>query len=413
MRLLIFSLAASAAIAAPAPPTLRLGNQAHPDRYAVQLTLDPDREAFEGQIEIALTLQEPSSLIWLNGTNLEVQEASIASNGTSQKASVVPGGEDFIGFSWPHSIPVGAATLTVAYRGQLSGNSNQGIFRVKQDGRNYVFTQFEAIAARRGFPCFDEPSFKVPWKVTLNVPNGDLAFSNAAVQSEIPDGDGRKTIRFQLTKPLPSYLVAVAVGPFEIVQAGKAGRNQVPIRVIVPQGRAADASYAAKIIPELFEKLENYFDIPYPYEKLDSVAVPLFRGSAMENAGLITYDDPMLLSKPDRESVRFQRVLASVAAHEMAHQWFGDLVTMAWWNDTWLNEAFATWMSSAMLKQWKPEWHSDIDDLRDKLAAANVDGLASARRITQPVESKSDIANAFDDITYLKGGAVIGCLRPV
>ena len=242
--------------------------------------------------------------------------------------------------------------------------------------------------------------------MTLHVPNGDPAFSNAPVQSETPNGNGRKTIRFQTTKPLPSYLVAFAVGPFEIAQAGKAGRIQVPIRVIVPQGRAADASYAAKIIPELFAKLESYFDIPYPYGKLDSVAVPLFQGSAMEN-GLITYDDPRLLSKPDRESIRFQRTLASVAAHEMAHQWFGDLVTMAW-NDTWLNEAFATWMSSRMLKQWKPEWHAEIDDLRDKGAAANVDGLASARRIAQPVESKSDIANAFDDITYLKGGAVIG-----
>jgi len=203
-------------------------------------------------------------------------------------------------------------------------------------------------------------------------------------------------------------LVAFAVGPFEIVQAGKAGRNHVPIRVIVPQGRSADASYAAKIIPDLFARLESYFDIPYPYEKLDSVAVPLFQGAAMENAGLITYDDPLLLSKPDRESIRFQRNLASVAAHEMAHQWFGDLVTMAWWNDTWLNEAFATWMSSAMLQQWKPEWHTEIDTLRDRLAAANVDGLASARRITQPAESKSDIANAFDEITYLKGGSVIG-----
>ncbi len=408
MRLLIFSLAASAAIAASTPPTLRLGNQAHPERYAVQMTLDPDREAFEGQIEIALTLREPTSLIWLNGTNLEVQKASIASNGTSQEITVVPGGEDFIGLSWQRSIPAGAATLTVTYHGKLSDKNSEGIFRVKQAGRNYIFTQFEAVAARRAFPCFDEPSFKVPWQVTLHVPNGDLGFSNAPVQSETPDGNGRKTIRFQTTKPLPSYLVALAVGPFEIVQAGKAGRNQVPIRVIVPQGRAADASYAAKIIPELFARLESYFEIPYPYEKLDSVAVPLFQGTAMENAGLITYDDPMLLSKPDRESIRFQRTLGSVAAHEMAHQWFGDLVTMAWWNDTWLNEAFATWMSSTMLKQWKPEWHAEIDDLRDKLAAANVDGLASARRITQPVESKSDIANAFDDITYLKGGAVIG-----
>jgi cytosol alanyl aminopeptidase len=408
MRVLVLCMAAFTATAAPTPPALRLGNRVHPDRYAVQLTLDPDRESFDGKIEIALVLQESASLVWLNGTGLEVQTASITSGGRTQPVTAVPGGEDFIGFSWPSAIPAGPATLVVQYRGKVSSKGNEGIFRVSQGEKNYIFTQFEAISARRAFPCFDEPSFKVPWQVTLHIPKGNLAFSNTPVLSDGPQGGQGKTIQFQVTKPLPSYLIAVAVGPFEIVQAGKAGRNQVPIRVIVPHGRSADAAYAAKIIPELLVRLEKYFDIPYPYEKLDSVAVPLFQGGAMEDAGLITYDDPLLLSKPDRESVRFQRDLASVAAHEMAHQWFGDLVTMAWWNDTWLNEAFATWMSSTILEQWKPEWRWEIDDLRDRLAAANTDGLASARRITQPAESNSDIANAFDVITYQKGGAVIG-----
>jgi cytosol alanyl aminopeptidase len=333
MRVLVLCLAAFTAAAAPTPPALRLRNRIHPDRYAVQLTLDPDRESFDGKIEITMALQEPASLVWLNGTGLEVQTASVVSGGSTQPVTALPGGDDFIGFSWPRAIPAGSATLRVQYRGKVSSKDNEGIFRVSQGEKNYIFTQFEAISARRAFPCFDEPGFKVPWQVTLQIPKGDLGLSNTPLLSETSQGD-RKTIQFQVTKPLPSYLIAVAVGPFEIVQAGKAGRNQVPIRVIVPNGRSADAAYAAKIIPELLGRLEKYFDIPYPYEKLDSVAVPLFQGGAMENAGLITYDDPLLLSKPNRESVRFQRNLASVAAHEMAHQWFGDLVTMAWWNDT-------------------------------------------------------------------------------
>ncbi len=401
---LFFCSAACLLGAAPAPPTLRLGDQVQPKSYMAQLTLDPDKDTFSGTIEIAIAVKEPTSLIWLNAVDLQIDSATIA----AQKATIVTGSDNFVGFSFERQIPIGFLALAIQYRGKLSIKSNEGLFRQKQDNRNYIFTQFESVSARRAFPCFDEPGFKTPWQITLKIPGADLGFSNTSPESEATGADGMKTIRFQPTKPLPSYLIAIAVGPLEVVDAGTSGRNHTPIRIIVPHGRSRDARYAAKTIPQLLNLLETYFDIAYPYPKLDSVAVPLFLGYAMENAGLITYDDPIILSNPDRESIAFQRGFASVAAHEMAHQWFGDLVTMAWWNDTWLNEAFATWMSSHIVDNWKPEWHAEIDDLRGRLFAASQDGLASARRITQPVESKSDIANAFDSITYQKGGAVIG-----
>ena len=402
--ILILWSAACLLCAAPSPPALRLGDQVQPKNYKAQLTLDPDKDTFSGDIEITLTVKQPTSLIWLNAVELDVDSATI----DNQKATVVSGNDNFVGFSFERPIPAGLAAIHIQYRGKVSSKSNEGLFIQKQDNRNYIFSQFESVSARRAFPCFDEPGFKTPWQLTLKIPSADLGFSNTSPESEATGTDGMKTIRFQPTKPLPSYLVALTVGPLEIVDAGVSGRNHTPIRIIVPHGRSRDAAFAAKTVPQVLTLLENYFNTAYPFPKLDSVAVPLFQGSAMENAGLITYDDPIILSNPDRESIAFQREFASVAAHEMAHQWFGDLVTMAWWNDTWLNEAFATWMSSNIVDHWKPEWHAEIDDLRSRLFAAGNDGLASARRITQPVESKSDIANAFDAITYQKGGAVIG-----
>ncbi len=407
MRLLFLSLVVLVINAAPPPPNLRLGNQVYPNRYSADLTLDPDKESFAGNIEIGITLREPISLMWLNGTDLEIQKATISRGPKTFQAAVEPGGDDFVGLSWPQSMPEGEAVLNISYRGKVPNKNNQGLFRVEEAGSRYIVSQFQTISARRAFPCFDEPGFKTPWQITVHVPASDLAFSNTPIQAESVDADGVKTVRFWSTKPLPSYLIALAVGPFEVVNAGTAGRNHVPLRVIIPKGRKAEASYVTRVIPEFLSRLETYFDIPYPFEKLDSVAVPHFSGE-MENAGLITYNEAHVLAKPENESLRFQRFLASVVAHEMAHQWFGDLVTMAWWNDTWLNEAFATWMSSTIVRQWKPEWHSEITDLQSRLGAARVDGLPSARRITQPAETKSDISNAFDSITYEKGGAVIG-----
>src|SRR6185369_2442583 len=207
---------------------------------------------------------------------------------------------------------------------------------------------------------------------------------------------------------LPSYLIAFAVGPFEFVDAGVAGSNRVPVRIVTPKGRAAEAKYAASVTATILTRLEEYFGIPYPYGKSDQVAVPVTMGfGAMENAGMVTYGQNILLADPERDTPGRQRGYAVTAAHELAHQWFGDLVTTAWWDDIWLNEAFATWMESKIVGQWKPEWRMENIDVSERLGAMETDSLVTTRRIRQPITSDDDIANAFDDITYQKGAAVI------
>jgi alanyl aminopeptidase len=402
-------LAASAAGAtADAPPTLKLDDSVRPVRYAAELTVVPGEATFTGAISIDITLAHPASRIWLNGIGLHVKQASLGENGREHRATVEPGNSDFFALRFDAQIPAGAARLHLDYSGEISRRASAGIFEGDDAGNRYLLTQFESTDARRAFPCFDQPDFKTPWRLTLHVRKEDGAFSNTPQVSETPESGGMKKVVFQESKPLPSYLVAFAVGPFDVVNAGTAGRNHVPLRVIAPKGKGYQAKYAAEITGQILDRLENYFGIAYPYEKLDGVAIPLTYGfGAMENAGLITYQQTLILGDPATDTETRRRLYASVAAHEMAHQWFGDLVTLNWWDDTWLNEAFATWTSSKILAEWKPGWNTRLDDLRGKFSAMHDDSLVSARQIRQPITSKDDISNAFDGITYEKGAAVI------
>lgn len=401
----------SGTFAAPAPPTLRLGNHVVPQRYSIELSVDPDRDDFSGIVTASVDVRESGRVFWVNSApNLTITKAAVTTGGASKTARILPGGKDFAGFEFDADLPTGKASLRIEFTGKLELKSSNGLFRGKVDGVNYIYTQFEPIAARQAFPCFDEPAFKVPWQLTLEVPAQDVAVSNTPVSKEDKAANGRKRITFGETKPLPSYLVAFAVGPFDIVDAGPSGRRKTPVRIVVPKGRAAEAAYAKQVTPAILAQLEKYFDIPYPYEKLDEVAVPLF-GGAMENPGLVTYADNIILSSPQADSVSRQRSYFVVAAHELAHQWFGDLVTMSWWNDTWLNESFATWMETRITDQLHPEWRTSVEDITNHLNIMRQDALASARRIRQPVESNDDIENSFDGITYIKGGAVIRMLE--
>jgi alanyl aminopeptidase len=393
-------------LAAPSlePPKLRLDGSVQPLRYAAELTIVPDRDTFQGSIDIDVDVRTPSRIIWLNSVGLTIQEAGFRpAAGPPMPAKTVPGGDQFAGFSFDREVS-GKGALHVVYQGKISRNSSAGVFQLKEDRDWYVYSQFEPTDARRAFPCFDEPGFKVPWQMTLHVPKEDMAVSNTPVQSESAEPNAMKKVQFKATPPLPSYLVAFAAGRFDAVDAGRVGAT--PVRVIVPRGKSAEAAYAVTAIPHLLKLLEDYFGIPFPYEKLDSVVMPV-SDFAMENAGMITYAESTLLADPARETINHQRELTGTCAHEMAHQWFGDLVTTAWWNDTWLNEAFATWMERKIPGEWRPEWHLDVAAVNARVGAMRQDELASARSIRQPIESNDDIANAFDDITYEKGAAVI------
>ena len=391
----------------PAPPKLRLpADVVGPVRYRVELTAIPDQDTFTGAIDIDVQFAKSTPVLWLNAEKLAIKDAALTARGEKLAAKVITQPKDYVGFSFDHPVGPGPATLHVAYQGEVSRKDQQGIFQMKDGDRWYVYSQFEAIYARRAFPCFDEPGYKVPWQLTLHVTGDQMALSNAPIVSETNTGDGMKTLKFAETKPLPSYLVALAVGDMELVDAGTAGKNSTHIRIVVPRGHSAEAKYAAETTPTIVNLLENYFGIPYPYDKLDEVSIPL-ADYAMEHPGLVTFGASVIIEKPDQDTLQRQRTWVSIASHELAHQWFGDLVTTAWWDDIWLNEGFASWMADKIVNQYHPEWKMNISELNGYQKAMDNDALVSARQVRQPIESNDDIANAFDSITYRKGSALL------
>ena len=395
-------------LGAPAPPAgMRLPGNLRPLAQRVELTIVPSSETFQGTTELDVELTAATDVVWLNARKLAVQRGS-ARLGDAELHAQVSLAPERVALRFPQALPPGRTTLRLAFSGTLSGTEDAGIFHQLEGGDWYAMTQFEETDARRAFPCVDEPSAKIPWELTLVVPKGLLAVSNTPIAGEEPASAETKRVRFARTKPLPSYLIAFGVGPYDTVDARPAGMNKVPMRVYAPRGRASEAAYAVRTSPDILESLERYFGIPYPYEKLDLLTVPLtVHFGAMENAGLVTVASGRLLARPENESVKFQRTWAAYAAHEFAHQWFGDLVTLAWWDDIWLNESFATWMENKALDAWKPEWGIQMDEVRERSYAADRDTLVSARQIRQPIESYDDISNAFDAITYQKGAAVL------
>ncbi len=400
-------MASISSLAQDAAPKLRLPTTVRPLRYSAHLRMTPGDDQFSGSITIELEITQPVSTIWLHGKSLTFEKAALHIGDHDEAAKVTPATNDFVGITTGSTIPAGHATLQIAYSGEVSRTLTDGAFAQQQGDDWYIFTKFEPVTARRVFPCFDEPSFKVPWQLTLHVPKNLKAFSNTAIASEKDEANGTKEVRFAETKPLPSYLVAFAVGPFDVVDTDPVGKNRRPSRIIVPHGRASEAAYFASVTPKLIEMLEDYFGMPYPYDKLDQIVVPLTTAwGAMENAGLIAYGD-FMLSPKDQDTELQQKQRASVMEHEMSHQWFGDLVTTAWWDDIWLNEAFASWVSSKLVNEWKPEWNIKAETA-SALYVMRADSLTTARKIRQPIEAPGDIANAFDGITYGKGEAVIG-----
>lgn len=397
--LLIVALGSWASAQSPSP--LRLPGNVRPLKYQATLDVTPGKDSFSGVIEISVAFTKPTAELTLHAKELRFGAV------TPAPLEIQNGENDLVTLRYGSAFPVGTSKFRIAYQGSLSRILTDGAFQQQHAGDWYVFTKFEPITARRVFPCFDEPGFKVPWQLSLKIPKDLKAFSNTSIASEEPSDGGEKLVRFRETPPLPSYLIAFAVGPFDVVDTAPVGRKKVQSRIVVPKGRAAEAEYAASITPKLIAMLEGYFGMPYPYEKLDQVVVPLTTAwGAMENAGMIAYGDFLLAPKAQDSEARHQQV-ALTMEHEMSHQWFGDLVTMQWWNDLWLNEAFASWISNKLVAGWHPEWR-----INEERAAATVvfraDSLSTARKIRQPIEAAGDIGTAFDGITYGKGQAVIG-----
>ena len=394
-----------------AVPGLRLPRDVVPLAYDARLHIDPASEAFSGTIDITVRVLEPTDLVWLNAKKLEVRgvrAAALAAPDDNLAATIVPGSDEVIGLQFAKILPAGEVRLTLTYAGRNDSSGGVGLFRQQDGDQWYALTQLEPMDARRVFPCFDEPDRKATWKLTLTVPGGMRAFANMPVESERAAGPGWREVTFQRTPPLPSYLVAFAVGEFDVRDAGRAGQNNTPISIVVPKGRAAEAAYAASRTGAILAATERYFGQPYPFPKLDLLAYPKSTfGGAMENAGLITFSGRNLLAKPEEVSPIFEQRYAGIAAHEIAHMWFGDYVTMAWWNDLWLNESFASWMASLTVAELHAEWPRGGWRSRERSKAMEFDRLPTARMIRQPIDSNNDVRAAFDSITYAKGETVI------
>jgi alanyl aminopeptidase len=391
------------------PPGLRLPRDLALAEVRATLAIDPRLTAFSGEIELVGALAAATPVLWLHAERLVVGRAELITAGGAVPLTVAATSmPDTIALHGAAPLPAGPATVRIAYVGTLDDIETFGAFRQQSGGDWYAFTQLEATGARRVFPCLDEPDRKVPWQLTLDVPTGMLAVSNQPEGQPVasPQGSGWHRFVFPPTRPLPSYLVAFGVGPLEAVPAGVSAGG-APLRIIVPRGRAAEATVAAELMAPMLSRQEAWFGMRLPYAKLDSLVIPITVGfGAMENPGLVTYAERLILMPADAPATR-RRTLSWYAAHELAHMWFGDLVTPAFWDDLWLNESFATWASARFVDQLAPGWVGPDEAVAERDVALHADSLVSARRIRQPISDDADIGAAFDDITYEKGAAVL------
>ena len=382
-----------------------------PQAYRLDLTVDPSRPRFSGRTEIDVTLARPSAQILLHGRDLAIHRV-VAKLGDREVPGrweqLSPGGLARIGFVEP--LPAGAVTLRFEYDAAFN-DSPSGLFRAQVDGQWYLWSQFQSIDARAAFPSFDQPSFKTPFEVTLRTPAGLTAIGNAP-EVATSSAAGLTVHRFARTLPLPTYLVAMMAGPFVVAKGEVPPTPQradpLPLRVVSTRPNADRLDFALRESARIVRLLEDYFGSAFPYPKLDQITSPIMPG-AMENAGADLYRDD-LLTLPDNASTAQQRKFGMVVAHELGHQWFGDLVTPRWWDDLWLNESFANWIGYRIGDAWRPGLNVGAGALAEGFAAMNTDTLLAGRPIRQPIESDAQIDGAFDTITYGKGGHVVAMI---
>jgi len=416
--LLFTALATSCGLALAAgadqAPTGRLPGWAVPQSYQIAFKVDPAQTDFSGTTTIKVKLAKASDHVWLDGAELKVSKVTVTdAAGKTHDAKYVEADPKagVVRVDFGSTLPAGEITLKFEYTAPLNAQL-QGLYKVTAKGQPYAMTQMEPISARFAFPSFDEPGFKTPFDISITLPEKDVAVANTQQVSEKPAGQGWKTVTFAQTLPLPTYLVAFGVGPWDITPTAEispdAYRSKpLPLRGIAAAGEAHRMSHVISETPSIIHALENYYGFGYPWDKLDVLAAPDFSAGAMENAGLVTFRDWLLLLDKDSPA-RNVRGSFNVTAHELAHQWTGDTVTLAWWNDIWLNEAFATWMQQKVTEEVHPEYRADLDRVRGAQGAMGNDSLVSARKIRQPITGNGDIETAFDGITYQKGAAVIG-----
>ncbi len=397
----------------------RLPTSVRPHAYRLVLAPDLRSATFSGNVEIDVTVVEPTTTIVLNAAELEVAFAELIDRDPDTGYALAPvdialdADEEQLSLTFAEPVAPGDATLHLSFTGVLNDKLH-GFYRstfVDEEGVEHTIatTQMESTDARRAFPCFDEPELKATFEVTLVVDDTLAAYSNGPVVEESPEPGGKRRVRFAPTMVMSTYLVAFIVGPLEATDPVSV--DGVPLRIVHPPGKGHLTSFALTVGSHALRFFTEYFGLPYPAEKLDLVAIPDFAFGAMENLGCVTFRESVLLVDPAQAArVELERI-ADVVCHEIAHMWFGDLVTMKWWNGIWLNEAFATFMEVLAVDAFRPEWQRWVSFGVEREAAMAVDGLHATRPVEFPVGRPEEAQGMFDVLTYQKGGSVLRMLE--
>jgi len=392
-----------------AQPKHRLDPGVRPHRVRLHVDVDPERSRrYRGDVEIDLALGRKTREIRLHAVDLRVTTARVEVAGRVLRGEILPASDvEMIRVRLAEEVPAGDATLRLRFSGSLRRDLC-GFYAARVGKSVYGFTQLEATDARKFFPCFDEPAMKARFRISVSTAKRHAVVSNAPEERCEIDG-ARKTVHFAETPPLSTYLVALAVGRLESSRKVMAGPTE--IRLWHTPGSSRLTRFGLEATRECLLRLEEYFGLPYPYAKLDMVAVPDFEFGAMENAGAVFFRETLLLVDRDRATLGEKKRAAEVICHELAHMWYGDLVTMAWWDDLWLNEAFATWMAFHVVDAWKPEWKMWHDFQHGRAAALQQDALRHTHPIYCVVNTPEEAAENFDLITYEKGASVVRMLE--
>ncbi|MCC7383492.1 MAG: M1 family metallopeptidase [Deltaproteobacteria bacterium] len=403
------------AVTPEAAPDPRLPPGTTPLAYRLRLEIDPQKATFQGRVAIRLRLDDATQSFLVHARALEIKAAHYQTTGSEPVAvelrEAAPGRAEVRA---PALLPAGEGELVVEYQGRFN-DTPDGAFVVHEGGKDYVFTQLEAVQGRRVLPCFDEPRFKTSFDLTLVIPEGQRAVANTLPLESKRLADGRREIHFAPTLPLPSYLLFFAVGPLDelegpVLPPSEYRPRPLPIRGYAAAGKGPLLKRSLEIAAQVVVSTEWLLRAPYPFDKLDLLAVPQFLG-AMENAAAITFDDAAIAIDLEHAAIAQRARAVGLIGHEIAHQWFGNSVTMPWWDDLWLNEAFATWMESQTTAAVAPELNAELLELGWLADSLDADARATARRIREPIVTEDDIVNAFDDITYSKGAVVLGMIE--
>jgi aminopeptidase N len=376
-----------------------------PIHYALDLIPDLDKLTLSGTESVEIEVTAPTERLVLNAVDMTIEAAAIESEAVQQITSEAAA--ETVTLAFPHPIAAGRHRLRISFTGRIN-RFGRGLFAVDYptpEGRQrMISSHLEPADARRIFPSWDEPAFKASMALTVTVPQAFLAVSNMPVASEEPTRDGKKRVAFQLTPRMSSYLFVLAAGDLERTIADAGG---VTVGVVTTRGKSRQGRYALDSAVDLLRYYNDYFGLAYPLPKLDLIAVPGGFGGAMENWGGITFFESRLLFDPATSASVAQRGIFNIIAHEMAHQWFGDLVTMAWWDNIWLNEGFASWMQAKAAEALHPDWQTWLNSSGFKQAAMSEDARRTTHPIQHPIANESEAMTAFDSITYAKGQAII------